>query len=53
MFASVISAPNGTTAQAASAGPSATTGAIRKRKVLAPFGTTISFDISFSASAIG
>ena len=53
MLASTSSGENGTTAQAASAGPMASTGASRNRPLLAPAGMMISFISSFSPSAIG
>src|SRR5688500_17481481 len=43
----------GTTAHAASAGITASSGAMRNRNLLEAVGTTISFSISFSTSANG
>ena len=53
MLASAASGPNGTTAQAASAGMIVMTGPRKNRPRLAAVGTMISLKISLTASAIG
>ena len=53
MLASALSGPNGTTAQAASAGMIVMIGPRKKRPRLAAVGTMISLKISLTASAMG
>ena len=53
MLATATSGPNGTTAQAASAGMMVITGPRKNRPLLAAVGRMISLKISFTASAIG
>ena len=53
MSASTVSGPNGTTAQAASAGMMVMTGPSRNSGLLAAVGRMISLKISLTASAIG
>ena len=53
MLASALSGPNGTTAQAASAGMMVMIGPRKNRPRLAAVGTMISLKISLTASAIG
>ena len=53
MLASTNVSENGITAHAASAGPIASSGAMKKRYRLAPEGMTISLNTSFATSANG
>ena len=53
MLAKATSGPNGTTAQAASAGMMVITGPRKKRPLLAAVGRMISLKMSLTASAMG
>ena len=53
MFERTRPSPNGNTAQAASAGPSVSTGAMRNRVLLAPLGMMISLEHQFDRICYG